>query len=244
MKNLDSEQVAEAVIKKHRDVMAERKLEEYRRRLMEQPAYPDYTAERLRKIIPDKFKKLTRRSLVIDQHNRRQYDALIAYFATDGKPESLNKMKGLLFAGGFGVGKTSLLTCFGVNSFRPFVVKNCKEISAMYAKEGDAAILDKYSQLQDVPSARFLGFPQAGILFDDFGAEESKKHYGNEANVMQDVLELIYNRRHLIGWFHITTNLSIDEIEAKYGGRVRSRMAEMFNVISYGPDAPDRRIKP
>jgi DNA replication protein DnaC len=33
---------------------------------------------------------------------------------------------------------------------------------------------------------------------------------------------------------HLTTNLSASELESYYGNRVRSRLREMFNLISFG----------
>ena len=40
---------------------------------------------------------------------------------------------------------------------------------------------------------------------------------------------------------HITTNLSASEIEKSYGNRLRSRMRNMFNVISFDADSIDKR---
>lgn len=40
---------------------------------------------------------------------------------------------------------------------------------------------------------------------------------------------------------HLTTNLNSKEIETLYGIRIRSRMREMFNLISYSPFAKDKR---
>jgi len=41
---------------------------------------------------------------------------------------------------------------------------------------------------------------------------------------------------------HITTNLSASEIENIYGNRVRSRMREMFNLISFTTTTKDKRM--
>ena len=41
---------------------------------------------------------------------------------------------------------------------------------------------------------------------------------------------------------HITTNIGATEIENIYGSRVRSRMREMFNLISFEKDVKDKRI--
>jgi hypothetical protein len=40
---------------------------------------------------------------------------------------------------------------------------------------------------------------------------------------------------------HATTNLSASDLEAIYGNRLRSRMREMFNLISFPNDTPDKR---
>lgn len=40
---------------------------------------------------------------------------------------------------------------------------------------------------------------------------------------------------------HLTTHLNSSEIEARYGKRIRSRMKEMFNLISFSKEAEDKR---
>jgi DNA replication protein DnaC len=40
---------------------------------------------------------------------------------------------------------------------------------------------------------------------------------------------------------HITTNLNAAEIEERYGERVRSRMREQFNLISFNSSSKDKR---
>jgi DNA replication protein DnaC len=40
---------------------------------------------------------------------------------------------------------------------------------------------------------------------------------------------------------HITTNLSASELEKYYGDRVRSRMRQMFNLIAFDKNSPDKR---
>jgi hypothetical protein len=41
---------------------------------------------------------------------------------------------------------------------------------------------------------------------------------------------------------HVTTNLSATEIESIYGNRVRSRLREMFNLISFSHNDEDKRV--
>jgi len=40
---------------------------------------------------------------------------------------------------------------------------------------------------------------------------------------------------------HITTNLNAEEIEDRYGNRVRSRLREMVNVIGFDKNTKDKR---
>lgn len=40
---------------------------------------------------------------------------------------------------------------------------------------------------------------------------------------------------------HITTNLSVSEIEKAYGNRVRSRLRQMFNLLAFDRDTKDKR---
>ena len=81
-----------------------------------------------------------------------------------------------------------------------------------------------------------------GYCFDDLGAEQQIKYFGNDCNVMAEILitryqEFIVNNTIT----HITTNLSASEIEKMYGNRLRSRMRNMFNVISFEGNSKDKR---
>lgn len=40
---------------------------------------------------------------------------------------------------------------------------------------------------------------------------------------------------------HITTNLNAEELQDKYGERIRSRMREMFNLVSFSATSTDKR---
>ena len=40
---------------------------------------------------------------------------------------------------------------------------------------------------------------------------------------------------------HITTNLNAQELEEKYGERVRSRMRAMFNLFAFDQNTTDKR---
>ena len=78
--------------------------------------------------------------------------------------------------------------------------------------------------------------------FDDLGTENKLKYFGNECNIMAEILLSRYDEfvsRKLIT--HLTTNLSATEIENLYGIRVRSRMRKLFNLIAFHSLATDQR---
>jgi hypothetical protein len=68
------------------------------------------------------------------------------------------------------------------------------------------------------------------------------KYYGNECNTIAEILlnryELMIHQGYVT---HATTNLSASDLESIYGNRLRSRMREMFNLISFPNDSPDKR---
>lgn len=154
---------------------------------------------------------------------------------------NINLQKGILLSGPVGCGKTTLMTL--TNHFYPqqhrFVMKSCREISFEFIKDGYETI-QKYTHLSYRKNA------QENIVkaycFDDLGAENNLKYFGNECNVMAEILLSRYD--HFVQrkmTTHITTNLSATEIENMYGSRVRSRMREMFNLIAFDRDCRDKR---
>jgi DNA replication protein DnaC len=165
---------------------------------------------------------------------------LLVYFLKD--KENAQKLyisheKGILLTGPVGSGKTTLMSLFRLllsNEFR-YQVKPCRDVSFEFIQDGYSTIL-KYSNLAFVND-----FPRT-ICFDDLGTESNLKYYGNECNVMAEILLSrydLYIHRNMIT--HTTTNLNSDEIESMYGTRVRSRMREMFNLIAFDKNACDKR---
>lgn len=199
--------------------------------------YPNFSLSELRAHVLS-----VNSDFILDESNYQIFEHLCAYFSGDKGFEAHGSFKkGIMLFGPVGCGKTSLMKMFCLNSFRPFAINPVRRIADEYAvKEGGVLALNKYSSLVDVYPKDHFGHSQIGRCFDDVGTEDTKKNFGNEVNVIQDVLYKIYDSE-LYSNFHLTTNISAEEIEKLYGHRVRSRMREMFNVFKFESNSPDRR---
>ena len=123
-----------------------------------------------------------------------------------------------------------------MNAKNDYKIKTTREVSFEFAKQGYDA-LQPYTQLLKNQSRL------SGYCFDDLGAEQQIKHFGNDCNVMAEILMSRYEQFIENSTItHITTNLSVSEIEKYYGNRLRSRLRQMFNLISFNSYATDKRV--
>lgn len=165
---------------------------------------------------------------------------LIAYFLKDEATAfqyNINLQKGILLTGPVGVGKTSLMSIMKYLTpiGHKFFVKPCREVSFEFIQDG-YSVIHKYS------SGSLHHSDPKIICFDDLGLENNLKYYGNECNVMAEILLTrydIFTAKKIPT--HITTNLTATEIENQYGNRVRSRLREMCNLIAYDSKTTDKR---
>ncbi len=149
----------------------------------------------------------------------------------------LNLNKGILLSGPIGCGKTSIMHLIRPfsNQSPEYKIKTCREVSFEFAKHGYQA-LQPYTNLQ-VNQNRLTPY-----CFDDLGIEQQIKHFGNDCNVMAEILISRYeNFVSNNSTTHLTTNLSASEIEKLYGNRLRSRMRNMFNLIAFEKSTADKR---
>lgn len=167
---------------------------------------------------------------------------LLCYFLKDdiAAPQlDLDLTKGLLLTGPVGCGKTSLmhLMKFLVPAEQSFRVRSSREIAMAYSMHG-------YEVLQQYTRSSFNPYSRAPVTwcFDDLGTEPMVMYYGNECNTMAQILLSRYDHYIYDGMLtHITTNLTSQEIENRYGYRVRSRIREMLNLICFSGVSPDKR---
>ncbi len=164
---------------------------------------------------------------------------LIAYFLKDEITcfqLNIDLNKGILLSGPVGIGKTSLMNLMKnlTSAEHKFYIKPCRDISFEFIQDG-YEIIQKYSKGKLYPDPKT-------ICFDDLGTENNIKYYGNECNVMAEILlsryDLFISRKIIT---HITTNLSATELETAYGNRVRSRLRSMVNLIAFDKTTKDKR---
>lgn len=232
---LSEDEIKLALLKAKQAKSAEIKMKAYSAKLKQERQDPIYTAEQLKKLLLENSK------IQIDAFNERIIWSMCLYFTNDARSE-LNPEKGLLLYGGIGCGKTTLMDWFKINQKASYQVKSSREVSYSYSKHGADSIL-KYNGLIDGRDSNpAYGHKDMGVCFDDLGTEVDKKHFGNESNVMAEILLNRYDRHSTLkGLTHITTNLNVNEIGERYGDRVRSRLREMFNVLVFDEKSPDRR---
>ncbi len=145
--------------------------------------------------------------------------------------------KGILLSGPVGCGKTSLMML--LQHLAPhktnYEMVPTRNIVFNFNASG-FEVLEKYNQTKN-------------YCFDDLGVEPTGSHYAKECNVLGEILlsrydlftnnNLVAERSRSIT--HITTNLNAQELEKRYGSRVRSRLREMMNVISFNSLTKDKR---
>jgi DNA replication protein DnaC len=179
-------------------------------------------------------------SFKIHQNDKPTIYKLLIYAIRDKENAfklGLDLNKGILLSGPVGCGKTSIMHLVKpfVNTKYDYKIKTSREVSFEFAKHGFEALqpyIHKSNQQHRL----------TGYCFDDLGAEQQIKHFGNDCNVMAEIL--ISRYEHFIEnntVTHITTNLSASELENCYGNRVRSRLRQMFNLIAFDKEARDKR---
>ena len=111
---------------------------------------------------------------------------LIAYFLKDQpicNQLNIDLEKGILLTGPIGCGKTTLMNLMKhlAPADNKFSVKPCRDISFEFIQDG-YQIIHKYS------NGKLYHSEPRTYCFDDLGTENNLKYYGNECNVMAEIL--------------------------------------------------------
>jgi DNA replication protein DnaC len=142
----------------------------------------------------------------------------------------LSPRRGLLLRGTPGLGKTFIPSLVADNPLNPVQIVSLNEITETIRKTGE------YTGLK---------FGTYKIIYlDDLGTEETPvKYYGTEITWFKTWYENFYSTaKSHTNRLIISTNLSFQQIEDKYGFRIRDRMAETFNVLDLSGESLRRKI--
>ncbi len=192
-----------------------------------------YNFQKILIYLEAKGKLLFGKNFIIHTEDKAILYKLCIYFIRDFetcKKLNIDPNKGILLSGPVGCGKTSLmklLRCM-VPHHKPYEVIPARNITFAFNNIGFKTIEDYGNQ----------GF----YCFDDLGVETTGRHFGKDCNVMGEILlsryDLFLQRKVRT---HATTNLNAQELEERYGNRVRSRMRQLFNLIGFDKESVDKR---
>lgn len=177
----------------------------------------------------------------LDDHNKPIFEMLCYYFsndrlfvstATNAGLKNPSLEKGIMLLGNFGVGKTAFMKLFSSNQRQPFRVAGAKYIANLFESDGQDAIEEFNKNYKNAINAADCFYKkESGLCIDDLGTEDIKMNFGNRKNVIGDIIENRYNLKTIGVFFHATTNLTVQQLNDFYGGRVISRMREIMNFI-------------
>lgn len=130
-----------------------------------------------------------------------------------------SEKRGIYLGGNCGNGKSTMMTAFD---------KVCRQMGMRTLKTSASKMvawhLDDHS-VYDLP------YQEKVICVDDLGTEAAETMvYGNKVSVMADFFEEAYKTRCFL---FVTSNLGAEEIESRYGKRVRDRFREMFHSMKF-----------
>lgn len=231
---LTEEEIQAALQQAKKEKVRRQKESEYWERVKSPKKYLTTTADELIymvKLNPD---------LILNEDNKDVIRMLAYYFSEDPRMSEvgLDQNKGIILAGPTGCGKTTLMKLYANNMHQSYSVISCRKVGYDFAEQGFKAI-EVYSQNFRGLENPF-GQKEFGMCFDDLGTDEERRRYGDKVNAMEEILLGRYDNVPF-RFTHITTNLTVEQMGDIYGPRVRSRMSEMFNLISFDPNAKDWR---
>jgi hypothetical protein len=143
---------------------------------------------------------------------------------------NIDPNKGILLSGPVGCGKTSLMKLLKhiVPHQKFYEVIPARNITFAFNNMG-------YKTIEEYGNSNYF-------CFDDLGVETTGRHFGKDCNVMGEILLSRYDLfLHNKIKTHATTNLNANELEERYGNRVRSRMRQLFNLIAFDKMSIDKR---
>lgn len=140
--------------------------------------------------------------------------------------------KGLIVSGAVGTGKT-----FAVKSLFPFA-KSFKLV--------DVCQLRLLMPRKDEEGVAYWELPDGDVILDDLGNEAVKSDYGIKVDVVGDFLmqwhTARYENKNETSRLYATTNLTIKQLQERYGDRIFDRLVSMCVIVLF--EGTSKREKP
>jgi len=167
--------------------------------------------------------------IIVDDENEQFFKSILYYFSNDqenfakhsssicqGEPSI---KKGLFIAGSYGFGKSLTM-----NAMRTAL----RGFEGLFAYKSTVEIVAEAYANSNEKNKQKIDYTKGTYCFDDLGQE--KKYFGEElfADLLFQRYDLFRNQQKKT---HITSNMSLNQIEERYGQYISSRFHEMFNVI-------------
>lgn len=160
------------------------------------------------------------KTLIVNEQTLKLITTICYFLSEDPRFEAdlgYSLKKGLLIRGIAGLGKTFLLKCAADNGLNPVQIISMIEITNELRSTGEFVV--------EMDGRKVL-------YLDDVGTEEPVVvFYGTRISFFKNYIEVYYLRNKAYRDLIISTNNSFDELEEKYGFRVRSRIKDIFNII-------------
>lgn len=186
-----------------------------------------------------------KQGLIMDSETEKAIELICMYINKEYEFEEqgYSLHKGIWLCGNFGTGKTQMMKAYQ-SIVNDVGFLSCVDMNMRFIK------VDEFTNKVQ----KFVGikafankFDEKEKIFDDLGEEETTvMDFGNKVCVMAHIISERYKGIKQGCVTHVTTNLTRSQISDVYGGRIESRMNEMFNIITLGSkvDSIDyRKIK-
>lgn len=185
--------------------------------------------------------KRENRKFEIDQNNKHALNFFISYFFNHQKIKEMKGFtrKGIYIYGNIGTGKSFFFEILE-SLYQDLESKNNKTLDSIRIKTINTielvdqfrSQLSRLGQLASNDQTLYQKHTKGSIHFEDLGAEIKINHFGNQIEVMSDILQLRYSRLYKTKCkTFITSNLTPEQVRKRYGERVYDRMFQLFNFL-------------
>jgi DNA replication protein DnaC len=175
------------------------------------------------------------RKFEFDDDNKYVVDFFLSYFFNHEKLENFGGdfRKGIFLYGSYGTGKSlffEILEYLYQKNQKPSL--RVKTVNTIRLVDEYRSELSRLGQLASHDQTIYQRMEKGPIHFEDLGAEKKINHYGNQTEVMSDILQLRYSRLFKTKCkTFITSNLTPEQVRKRYGERIYDRMFQMFNFL-------------